>query len=522
MATSLNAVGRRERNTADKRERIFRAAADLFAQRGFDRVSTQDVSDRADVATGTLFRYAASKGELLLMVFNEELRGAVEQGQQRAANELDITARVAVRVFPIIERATVIPENGAAYQRELLFGPDGAKYRSEGLSIIHSLERDLADELLDEAHARGVPANRDAALLAAASVFALTHLAIGRLSIGALAERNSVVDFTTQIHQIVTGFLTSAVPNQLGRGTAWTSKSREIENRNETMSSTIKRVTVLGTGVLGSQIAFQTAYSGFEVTAYDISDELLAKAKVRFEGLSKSYVTDGVAGAADGKTAEALTRLRYSSDLADAVSDADLVIEAIPEVLQLKQETYEKLGQVAPEKTIFATNSSTLLPSDLKDFTGRPTKFLALHFANQVWKFNTAEVMGTADTDAAVFDSVVEFASEIGMVPIPIHKEKAGYVLNSLLVPLLNAAAGLAAGGYAEPGDVDKVWRIATGAPIGPFQIYDIIGLTTPYNILAHGGPEEQAIADWLKTNYIDRGKLGLAAGEGFYTYPSA
>jgi 3-hydroxyacyl-CoA dehydrogenase len=155
----------------------------------------------------------------------------------------------------------------------------------------------------------------------------------------------------------------------------------------------------------------------------------------------------------------------------------------------------------------------------MKDSTGRPARFLALHFANQVWKFNTAEVMGTADTDPTVFDEVVRFASSIGMVPIPIHKEKAGYVLNSLLVPFLNAAAGLAAGGYAEPADVDKTWRIATGAPMGPFQIYDVIGLTTPYNILAHGDDRSKALAAWLKENYIDKGHLGRASGQGFYTY---
>jgi 3-hydroxybutyryl-CoA dehydrogenase len=285
--------------------------------------------------------------------------------------------------------------------------------------------------------------------------------------------------------------------------------------------STIKNVTVLGTGVLGSQIAFQTAYSGFAVTAYDINDEILGHAKARFAGLAETYKSDDVPGAAEGKADDALTRISYSSQLADAVNDADLVIEAIPEVLALKQETYEKLGQVAPEKTIFATNSSTLLPSDLRGFTGRPAKFLALHFANEIWKFNTAEVMGTTDTDPQVFNTVVEFAREIGMVPIPIHKEKAGYVLNSLLVPFLDAAAALAAGGYAEPKDIDQVWRIATGAPMGPFQIYDIIGLTTPYNILVHGTPEAQQIAAWLKENYIDKGKLGVATGEGFYTYPS-
>lgn len=281
----------------------------------------------------------------------------------------------------------------------------------------------------------------------------------------------------------------------------------------------ITHVTVLGTGVLGSQIAFQTAFSGFDVVAYDISEDALAKAKASFAALAERYKKDVVPGAAEGGASEALGRIRLTSDLADAVADADLVIEAIPEVLTLKQQTYEKLAVLAPERTIFATNSSTLLPSDIAAFTGRPDRFLALHFANQVWRFNTAEVMGTPQTDPAVFDTVVLFASRIGMVPIPIHKEKAGYVLNSLLVPFLNSAAGLAAGGYAEPADIDKVWRIATGAPMGPFQIYDIIGLMTPYNILAHSGPAGEKVAAWLKENYIDKGKLGVATGEGFYTY---
>jgi 3-hydroxyacyl-CoA dehydrogenase len=278
------------------------------------------------------------------------------------------------------------------------------------------------------------------------------------------------------------------------------------------MSIDIGKVTVLGTGVLGSQIAFQCAFRGFDVTAYDISDDILAKAHCRFGDLAETYKRE-VTGADDHTVAAAQARIRLSSDLADAVGEADLVIEAIPEVLGIKRETYAKLGRVAPDKSIFATNSSTLLPSDLKGFTGRPTKFLALHLSN------IAEVMGTVDTDPAVFDGIVEFASAIGMVPISIRKEKAGYVLNSLLVPLLKAAGELAADGYANPDEVDKVWRIATGAPLGPFQIYDGIGLSTPYNILSHGDESDRQIAAWLKENYIDAGKLGVATGEGFYRY---
>lgn len=284
------------------------------------------------------------------------------------------------------------------------------------------------------------------------------------------------------------------------------------------MSAPISTVTILGTGVLGSQIAFQSAFKGCTVTAYDINDDALVAARQRFDQLVDTYINE-VPDAKDGAAQEALNRLTLTADLAEAVEDADLVIEAIPEVLDLKRQTYEKLGQLAPAKTIFATNSSTLLPSDLAEFTGRPDRFLALHFANRVWQLNTAEVMGNPDTDPAVYARVVEFAKAIGMVPIELHKEKAGYVLNSLLVPFLHAAAELAAGGYADPEDVDTTWRIGTGAPLGPFQIYDIIGLNTPYNIMVHGDAESQQLAAWLKSNYIDKGKLGMESGEGFYKY---
>ncbi|TQJ36279.1 3-hydroxyacyl-CoA dehydrogenase [Arthrobacter sp. SLBN-122] len=281
----------------------------------------------------------------------------------------------------------------------------------------------------------------------------------------------------------------------------------------------IKTLTVLGTGVLGAQIAFQAAFHGFAVTAYDVDEDALAKARDRFTRLAGIYRAQ-VAGASEGKTEAALANLRLTADLGDAVVDADLVIEAVPELLELKRDVYRKLAELAPAKAIFATNSSTLLPSDLKDFTGRPDRFLALHYANNIWAQNIAEVMGTAETDPAVYAAVVDFARSSGLEPIEIKKEKAGYVLNSLLVPLLNAAAGLLLQGVADPHTIDKTWRIATGAPSGPFQIYDVVGLTTAYNI-ASASPDagSQAFAQYLKEHYIDQGKLGVASGEGFYKY---
>jgi len=282
----------------------------------------------------------------------------------------------------------------------------------------------------------------------------------------------------------------------------------------------LQNITVLGTGVLGSQIAFQTAFSGFDVVAWDVDEPALEAARVRFRKLADRYIREDFQGSAGGKAEAALGRLRYTADLADAAKDADLVIEAVPEQLDLKRGIYARLGAVAPEKTIFATNSSTLLPSKLMDATGRPDRFLALHFANEIWKFNVGEVMGTDLTSPAVYDTVVEFARDMGMVPIEIKKEKAGYVLNSLLVPFLNAAGELLVDGIADPETIDKTWRIATGAPSGPFQIYDVIGLMTPYNVArANPSPKSQAFAEYLKANYIDKGKLGVATGEGFYVY---
>ncbi|MGO2660414.1 3-hydroxyacyl-CoA dehydrogenase [Mycetocola reblochoni] len=281
----------------------------------------------------------------------------------------------------------------------------------------------------------------------------------------------------------------------------------------------LNTITVLGTGVLGSQIAYQTAYHGLDVVAYDVSEEALAAARTRFEGLAARYRAE-VPGATEESTAAAVARIRLTDDLADAVSDADLVIEAVPERLDIKRDTYTRLAALAPARAIFASNSSTLLPSDMKDFTGRPDRFLALHYANLVWVHNTAEIMGTADTDPEVYRAVVDFARRTGMEPIELKKEKAGYVLNSLLVPLLDAGAKLFADGIADPETVDKTWRIGTGAPMGPFQIFDVVGLNTAYNISATS-PDEgmRAFAEILKRDYIDKGKLGVGSGEGFYRY---
>lgn len=220
-----------------------------------------------------------------------------------------------------------------------------------------------------------------------------------------------------------------------------------------------KNVTVIGSGVLGSQIAFQIAYSGFQVVVNDINDEVLEKAKERIKTLTQSYKQD--LKASDAELELALNRMTYTSNLGDAVKEADIVIEAVPEVREIKTNLYQRVNELAPKNTVIATNTSTFLPSDFADETGRPEQFIALHFANHIWVNNTAEIQGSAKTSPEVFDSVVAFAKEIGMVALPLHKEYPGYILNALLVPFLKAGENLMVKGIADPETVDKTWMIA-------------------------------------------------------------
>lgn len=280
---------------------------------------------------------------------------------------------------------------------------------------------------------------------------------------------------------------------------------------------TIRNVTVIGAGVLGVQIALQAARHGFDVIAQDVSDEAVARAEGAVAQIAAQMQAD-LDLPADEMTA-ARARLTLTSDLEKAVEAADLIIEAVPEDPQIKRDLYARLARLAPEGTIFATNSSTLLPSALAEATGRPARFLALHFANRIWLHNVAEIMGHPGTDPAVRDEVTAFARAIGMEPIVLEKEQPGYVLNSMLVPFLQSASALWVDGVAQPEDIDKVWRIATGAPVGPFQIYDVVGLNTAWHISAVGDAKAQAFAQRLKSEFLDKGKLGMSSGEGFYRY---
>lgn len=286
----------------------------------------------------------------------------------------------------------------------------------------------------------------------------------------------------------------------------------------------IKKIMVAGAGVLGSQVAWQMAFHGYQVQVFDVLEEGLEAGKAfhqKFAALFKAG-----RGASQEAVDQALGRLSYTTRMDKAVEDADLLSESIPENLDIKKKFYRELASLAPEKTIFTTNSSTLLPSMMADETGRPGKFLALHFANPVWEANVGEVMMHDRTQPEYFKRIIEFTKTIGLVPIPIYKEQSGYVLNSMLVPLLTIAQNLYYEGVSDYESIDKTWMISTGAKFGPFGIIDLVGMQTVYNIAMMNGTKlkNQKLIDRankIKAEFIDKGKLGVSTGEGYYKYPN-
>ena len=317
----------------------------------------------------------------------------------------------------------------------------------------------------------------------------------------------------------------------------------------------LNKVTIIGGGVLGSQIGLMCAYVGKDVTFWLRSEGSVERTMPKIKRYSELMLSDlttaksligspmgkysyprGMIRDWDSATAESIDALAARArrnfadnihielDLAKALADADVVIEAMAEDPKAKIAIYTDMKDLLPEKTVLLTNSSTLLPSAFAPYTGRPEKYLALHFANTIWKNNTAEVMGHPGTDPEIYNATVKFADEINMIPLQLRKEQPGYILNSMLVPFLTAAQALLATGVSDHETIDRTWELATGAPAGPFKILDIVGLETAYNI-NQMKPEAQTegsvsnlIGKLLKEK-IDKGETGVNAGAGFYKY---
>ena len=234
----------------------------------------------------------------------------------------------------------------------------------------------------------------------------------------------------------------------------------------------------------------------------------------------------GVAVRLGKKVNDVIDNINLEVDLEKALKDADLVIESMSEDFDAKKNVYESIKNKLKDETIIVTNSSTMLPSKLAKYTGRSDKFLALHFANSICKNNIVEVMRHNKTSDSAFNEVMDFAKNIRMIPLPLNKEKSGYLLNSMLIPLLFSALDLLVNEISDVKSIDTAWKRGTGSPKGPFEILDTVGLKTAYDIVLMYVKIPKFLAPYnfrgmekLLKKYIDEGKLGKSSKEGFYKY---
>jgi 3-hydroxybutyryl-CoA dehydrogenase len=283
----------------------------------------------------------------------------------------------------------------------------------------------------------------------------------------------------------------------------------------------IKRVLILGAGTMGQQIGLECAMHGYHVVVHDLTQEILDKALRRVAKLGSWYVSRG--RLTEEKLREALARISATPDPAEAARDVDFVSESIPEDPELKGKVLGRFHKLCPERTVFTTNTSTLVPSMFAAATGRPEKLAALHF-HDLRSNNVVDLMPHPGTSPEVVDLVRAFAESLGQIVIRVHREHNGYVFNTMLSGLFSSALMLASTEVATIEDIDRSWMGVMRTSMGPFGIMDQIGLSTVWSITAYwagktGDAQAQANADFLK-QYVDKGYLGFKTNQGFYSYP--
>lgn len=282
----------------------------------------------------------------------------------------------------------------------------------------------------------------------------------------------------------------------------------------------ISAILVIGAGTMGRQIAMSAALAGYTVILQDISADGLSSARTELEGWAAGRVAKGKLAqeAADA----ALEALEYSTDLDSAASNADFVIEAATERLDIKTQIFEKLGVLAPAHAILATNSSTLGSSKVAEATGRAAQVCNMHFFNPALVMKCVEVVRHERTSEATVQITMELARKLGKEPVLINKEIPGFIANRLMGAIQHEALNLAEAGIASIEDIDTTARTALGHPMGPFALMDMVGLDV-IDFIAQatyaetGAPEDAP--DERISALVAEGRLGRKSGAGFYDY---
>jgi enoyl-CoA hydratase / 3-hydroxyacyl-CoA dehydrogenase len=277
---------------------------------------------------------------------------------------------------------------------------------------------------------------------------------------------------------------------------------------------TVQRVAVLGAGSMGHGIAEVAAIGGYNVTMRDIEDELVQEG---YDSIEWSVGKLAEKGHIDDDTEAVLERIDTTTDLADAVSDADLVIEAVPEQLEIKEDTFSTVDEHAPDHAILATNTSSLSVSDIASATDRPDQVVGLHFFNPPVKMDLVEVIyGEATTDKTA-EAAYEWVESVDKTPIYVRKDVHGFVVNTVLVPFMEEAAWMLSNDETTIQEADATMVYKRGYPMGPFELNDFGGIDIGYHFRAESDQPVPPVVE----QKVENDNLGKKSGKGFYDYES-
>ena len=280
----------------------------------------------------------------------------------------------------------------------------------------------------------------------------------------------------------------------------------------------VKHIVVVGSGTMGRGIAYVSAVGGFDVKLVDVNNEALSMAEKEINSIFAKGIERGklLADQAD----EAKRRLTYESNLADAAKTADLVIEAVPEIRDIKKSVFETIDAHAPESCYFATNTSTMSPTEIASYTKRPEKVIAMHFFNPVQKMPLVEIirgLETADETAEIARKVSE---GMGKETVVVN-EFPGFVTSRISTLVGNEAFYMLQEGIGTPEEIDKAIKLGLNYPMGPFELVDLVGLDVRLNNLKylHEKLGEKYRPAPLLEQYVKAGRLGRKVGRGVYDY---
>ena len=280
----------------------------------------------------------------------------------------------------------------------------------------------------------------------------------------------------------------------------------------------MKNIFVIGAGTMGLDIAQVFAGAGMNVTVNDISDEILERSRQRMiKGLDKRVER----GKMEREAADALvSAITFTTDQSKA-AEADLVLEAIIENVQIKRELFKKLDAICPETTIFATNTSSISITEIGSATNRADRFIGMHFFNPATVMKLVEIIRGMNTSQQTFDTIKELSAAIGKEPVEVA-EAPGFVVNRILIPMINEAIELVQQGVASPEDIDQAMKLGANHPMGPLALGDLVGLDVCLAIMdtlyneTHDGKYR---ASTLLRKMVRAGRLGRKTGRGFFEY---